>query len=133
MAHGAGKGRDGVVLMLTLGTGIGSALFIDGILVPNTELGHLELHGHDAETKASVSAREREELSWEHWVHHRLQKYIDHVAFLFSPELIIVGGGISKKPEKWFELINQPCECKVAELKNNAGIVGAAMYASTHT
>ncbi len=101
---------------------------MNGVLVPNTEFGHLELHGHDAETKASVSAREREEMKWEHWVEHRLQPYIDHVAFLLSPDLIILGGGVSKKPEKWFEYIKQPCEMKIAELKNNAGIVGAAMY-----
>lgn len=130
MAHGVGKGRRGVVLMLTLGTGIGSALFIDGILVPNTELGHLELHGHDAETRASVFAREREDLSWEHWVQKRLQPYISHVEFLFSPDLIILGGGVSKKPDKWFPMLSAGCDLRVAELKNNAGIVGAAMYAS---
>ncbi|WP_309057525.1 polyphosphate--glucose phosphotransferase, partial [Streptomyces sp.] len=84
MTFGAGRGRTGTVIMLTLGTGIGSALFVDGRLVPNTELGHLELKGHDAEKRASAKAREDEELTWEHWATRRLQKYLAHVEMLFS-------------------------------------------------
>ncbi|MDQ8702385.1 ROK family protein [Streptomyces sp. LHD-70] len=126
---GAGRGRKGTVLMLTLGTGIGSALFIDGVLVPNTELGHLELHGHDAEKRASTKARDDEQLSWEHWA-RRLQKYLAHVEMLFSPELIIIGGGVSRKAQKFLPLIEGiKAEIVPAELQNSAGIVGAAMAA----
>ncbi|MFE9928894.1 polyphosphate--glucose phosphotransferase [Streptomyces sp. NPDC005533] len=129
MAYGAGKGRDGTVIMLTLGTGIGSALFRDGRLVPNTELGHLELKGHDAETRASVKAKEDHELTWERWA-HRVQKYLEHVEMLFSPDLFIIGGGVSRKPEKFLPLIEDVrAEIVPAKLQNNAGIVGAAMAA----
>ncbi|MEE4543512.1 ROK family protein [Streptomyces sp. V4-01] len=130
MTYGAGRDRGGTVIMLTLGTGIGSALFVDGRLVPNTELGHLELHGHDAETRASVKAREDEDLSWEHWA-HRLRKYLAHVEMLFSPSLFVIGGGISRKAEKFLPLITGiSAEIVPAELQNNAGIVGAAMAAA---
>ncbi|MFC4032685.1 polyphosphate--glucose phosphotransferase [Streptomyces polygonati] len=130
MTFGAGRGRGGTIILLTLGTGIGSALFIDGRLVPNTELGHLELHGHDAEKKASVKAREDEDLSWEHWA-HRLKKYLAHVEMLFSPDLFVLGGGISRKAEKFVPLIEGiSAEIVPAELLNNAGIVGAAMAAA---
>jgi polyphosphate glucokinase len=130
MTFGAGRGRGGTTIMLTLGTGIGSALFVDGRLVPNTELGHLELHGHDAEKRASVKAREDEDLSWEHWA-HRLQKYLAHVEMLFSPDLFVIGGGISRKAEKFLPLIHGiSAEVVPAELQNNAGIVGAAMAAA---
>jgi polyphosphate glucokinase len=130
MTFGAGRGRGGVVVMLTLGTGIGSALFVDGHLVPNTELGHLELHGHDAEKRASVKAREDEELSWEHWA-HRLKKYLAHVEMLFSPGLFVIGGGVSRKAEKFLPLIRGiSAEIVPAELQNSAGIVGAAMAAA---
>ncbi|MGC5346256.1 polyphosphate--glucose phosphotransferase [Streptomyces sp. DT24] len=129
MTFGAGRGRTGTVIMLTFGTGIGSALFIDGRLVPNTELGHLELHGRDAETHASTKAREDEDLSWQHWS-RRVQKYLAHVEMLFSPELFIIGGGISRKSEKFLPLIEHVrAELVPAELENNAGIVGAAMTA----
>ncbi|MEU9254050.1 polyphosphate--glucose phosphotransferase [Streptomyces sp. NPDC048270] len=129
MTYGAGRGRDGTVILLTLGTGIGSALFTDGRLVPNTELGHLELKGHDAETRASVKAKEDQELSWEHWA-HRVQKYLAHVEMLFSPDLFIIGGGVSRKPEKFLPLIEGiRAEIVPAKLQNNAGIVGAAMAA----
>ncbi|HEY5833544.1 polyphosphate--glucose phosphotransferase [Streptomyces sp.] len=131
MAFGAGRGRGGTTIVLTLGTGIGSALFTDGHLIPNTELGHLELRGHDAEKRASVKAREDEDLSWEHWA-HRPQKYLAHVEMLFSPELFVIGGGISRKPEKFLPLIHGiSAEIVPAELQNNAGIVGAAMRAAT--
>ncbi len=130
MTFGAGRGRGGTVMLLTLGTGIGSALFVDGHLVPNTELGHLELHGHDAEKRASVKAREDEDLSWEHWA-RRLKKYLAHVEMLFSPDLFVIGGGVSRKPEKFLPLIHGiSAEIVPAELQNNAGIVGAAMAAA---
>ncbi|MEU8700600.1 polyphosphate--glucose phosphotransferase [Streptomyces sp. NPDC048680] len=131
MAFGAGRGRKGTVIVLTLGTGIGSALFIDGRLVPNTELGHLELNGHDAEKHASTKAKEDEDLSWHHWA-HRVQKYLVHVEMLFSPELFIIGGGVSRKADKFLPLIEHVrAEMVPAELQNNAGIVGAAMAAGS--
>jgi len=125
---GAGKDRSGVVLMLTLGTGIGSALFINGELVPNTELGHLHLHHGDAEEYAADSAREREDLSWEQYA-HRLDQYLKLVHGLFWPDLIIIGGGISKKSEKYLPLIDVDVEVVPAKLLNEAGIIGAAMQA----
>ncbi|MGJ7419402.1 polyphosphate--glucose phosphotransferase [Streptomyces cinereoruber] len=131
MTFGAGRGRKGTVIVLTLGTGIGSALFVDGRLVPNTELGHLELKGHDAEKRASTKAKEDEDLSWEHWATKRVQKYLAHVEMLFSPELFIIGGGVSRKADKFLPLIEGiRAEIVPAELENNAGIVGAAMAAA---
>ncbi|MFC8666328.1 polyphosphate--glucose phosphotransferase [Streptomyces sp. NPDC057199] len=130
MQFGAGQGRQGTVFLLTFGTGIGSALFVDGILVPNTELGHLELNGHDAEKHASTKAKEDHDLSWEHWA-HRVQKYLAHVEMLFSPELFIIGGGVSRKSHKFLPLIEGiKAEIVPAQLQNNAGIVGAAMRAA---
>lgn len=130
MRFGAGRGRKGSVVLLTFGTGIGSALFTGGRLVPNTELGHLELHGHDAEKHASTKVKEDEGLSWQHWA-HRVQKYLAHVEMLFSPELFIIGGGVSRKAEKFLPLIKGiKAEVVPAELQNNAGIVGAAMVAA---
>ncbi|MGW1492178.1 polyphosphate--glucose phosphotransferase [Streptomyces sp. NBC_00191] len=130
MTFGAGRGRRGTVMLLTFGTGIGSAVFIDGRLVPNTELGHLELHGHDAEKNASTRAKDDEGLSWHHWA-HRVQKYLQHVEMLFSPELFIIGGGVSRKADKFVPLIKGiRAEIVPAELQNNAGIVGAAMAAA---
>ncbi|MFG1810580.1 polyphosphate--glucose phosphotransferase [Streptomyces sp. NPDC049040] len=132
MTFGAGRGHGGTVIVLTLGTGIGSAVFVDGRLLPNTELGHLELHGHDAEKRASVKAREDEDLSWEHWA-HRLRKYLAHVEMLFSPDLFVLGGGISRKSEKFLPYLHGhglSAEIVPAELQNNAGIVGAAMAAA---
>ncbi|MDV9191319.1 ROK family protein [Streptomyces sp. SR27] len=132
MTFGAGRGRKGTVILLTLGTGIGSALFVDGRLVPNTELGHLELKGHDAETRASTKAKEDEDLTWEHWATRRLRKYLAHVEMLFSPELFIIGGGVSRKADKFLPLIEDiRAEIVPAELQNNAGIVGAGMAAGT--
>ncbi len=130
MTFGAGKDRKGTVIMLTFGTGIGSALFVDGHLVPNTELGHLELNGHDAEKHASTKAKEDHDLSWPHWA-HRVQKYLAHVEMLFSPELFIIGGGVSRKADKFLPLIEGVrAEMVPAQLQNNAGIVGAAMAAA---
>ncbi len=130
MHFGAGRDRRGTVILLTFGTGIGSAVFIDGRLVPNTELGHLELHGHDAEKRASSKAKEDEDLSWEHWA-HRVRKYLAHVEMLFSPELFIIGGGVSRKSHKFLPYIEGiKAEIVPAQLQNNAGIVGAAMHAA---
>ncbi|MFD4377430.1 polyphosphate--glucose phosphotransferase [Streptomyces sp. NPDC058486] len=131
MTFGAGRGRTGTVILLTLGTGIGSAVFTDGRLVPNTELGHLELKGHDAEKRASSKAREDEELTWEHWATKRLGKYLAHVEMLFSPELFILGGGVSRKADKFLPYLSDGIRAEIvpAELRNDAGIVGAAMAA----
>jgi polyphosphate glucokinase len=126
MRFGAGRDRTGVVLMLTFGTGIGSGLFVDGVLVPNTELGHVELDGHDAEHRAAASARQRENLSWEEWA-GRVQRYLQHIERLFSPELFIVGGGASKKPGRWLPHLDVRTEIVPAQMANNAGIAGAAL------
>lgn len=127
--YGAAKGVKGVVIMATLGTGIGSALLLDGKLVPNTELGHLEIDGHDAESRAADSAREREDLSWEKWA-HRLQKYFETVEKLFTPDLIVIGGGVSKKSQKFLPLLDLRAPIVPAQLLNDAGIIGAAVLAA---
>ncbi len=132
MRFGAGHGRSGVVLVLTLGTGIGSALFTDGHLVPNTEFGHIEIAGKVAETKAADSARQREELSFKKWA-RRLDRYLDRLAFYLSPDLIIVGGGISKKHDKFLPLLTVDVEIEAAQLRNEAGIIGAAVAAAAST
>jgi polyphosphate glucokinase len=129
MRFGAGKGEQGTVLMLTFGTGIGSALFIDGILVPNTEFGHVQIRGKDAEKRASEHAREAAELSWEHWA-ERVDEYLEHMEALLSPRLIIIGGGISKKADKFLpKLTGLRATAVPAAMLNDAGIVGAAMAA----
>lgn len=127
MRFGAGTGQRGTVLMLTLGTGIGSALFYDGVLVPNTEFGHIEIGGKDAEKRASEHVREVEDLSWGKWA-GRVDTYIEKVEALLSPELIIIGGGVSKQSGKFLPRLT-PLRARVvpATLLNNAGIVGAAM------
>ncbi|MEU0385952.1 polyphosphate--glucose phosphotransferase [Streptomyces chartreusis] len=133
MHFGAGRGRRGTVIVLTFGTGIGSAVFVDGVLVPNTELGHLELDGHDAEKRASSKAREDHDMTWEHWAVHRVRPYLAHVEMLFSPELFIIGGGVSRKSHKFLPHIEGiKAEIVPAQLQNNAGIVGAAMRAAGH-
>lgn len=124
--YGAGEGVKGTVLVITLGTGIGSAFIFDGKLVPNAELGHLEIDGFDAESKASAVARERDGLSWEEYS-VLLQRYFSHVEFLFSPELFIVGGGISKRADEYLPRLKLRTPIVPAELKNDAGIVGAAI------
>jgi polyphosphate glucokinase len=130
MKFGAGKGERGTVLMLTLGTGIGSALFIDGILVPNTEFGHVELHGKDAEKRASDHARETEDLHWGAWA-ERVDEYLLHMEALLSPDLIIIGGGVSRKSDKFLpKLSGLHARVVPAALHNDAGIVGAAMAAA---
>ncbi|MEO8221239.1 MAG: polyphosphate--glucose phosphotransferase [Specibacter sp.] len=129
--YGAGKDVKGTVLVITLGTGIGSAFIFNGKLIPNVELGHLELDGFNAETKASASARERDNLSWDEYS-VRLQRYFSHVEFLFSPELFIIGGGISKRSEDYLPQLNINTKIIPAELANNAGIVGGALQAAVH-
>ncbi len=127
--YGAAKNVHGTVLVTTLGTGIGSALLVDGTLVPNTEFGHLELDGFDAELKASSAARDREELSWEQWA-ERLQRYFSHVENLLWPDLIVIGGGVSKKADKYLPLLNLRTPIIAAKLLNDGGIVGAARRAA---
>jgi polyphosphate glucokinase len=129
MTFGAGHGQPGTTVMLTFGTGIGSALFRDGRLVPNTEFGHLELDGEDAEVRASDRARDVEDLSWREWA-HRVQRYLRHVERLLQPDLMIIGGGVSKKAEKFLPLIEVRTPVVPAALQNNAGIIGAALAAS---
>ena len=126
---GAARDVSGVVILLTFGTGIGSALLVDGMLVPNTELGHLELDGHDAETRAAASVRDREKMPYKRWA-KRVDKYMSHVEKLFTPDLFVVGGGVSKEADKWLPHLNLHTPVKPAELLNNAGIVGAAMAAA---
>lgn len=126
---GAARDVAGVVILLTFGTGIGSALLVDGQLVPNTELGHLELDGHDAETRAAASVRDREGMSYKHWA-KRVQNYMSHVEMLFTPDLFVVGGGVSKEADKWVPHLDLHTPVKPAQLLNNAGIVGAAMAAA---
>ncbi|MGQ1799041.1 polyphosphate--glucose phosphotransferase [Kocuria oceani] len=131
--YGAGQGDagrpvTGTVLVITLGTGIGSALFVDGKLVPNLELGHLELGGVKAETQASAVARERENLDWPAYA-GRLQQYLAHLEFLFSPDLIIVGGGISARHEDFLPHLCLDTPIVPAQLRNTAGVIGAARHA----
>ena len=128
MAHGAGRGRTGVVLMLTFGTGIGSALFADGVLVPNTEFGHLEIRGRDAERRAAAQVRTKKDLSWDEWA-ARVEEYLQAVEALLSPDLIIVGGGVAKQADRFLPALSTRAELVAARLENTAGIVGAAMAA----
>ncbi|MET7900021.1 polyphosphate--glucose phosphotransferase [Streptomyces sp. NPDC005336] len=130
MTFGAGRGHKGTVIMLTFGTGIGSAVFTRGVLVPNTELGHLEIHGHEAEKRASSKVKEDHGLSWSQWA-GRVQTYLQHLEMLFSPEMFVIGGGVSRKAHKFLPLIEDVrAEIVPAQLQNNAGIVGAAMAAA---
>ena len=126
--YGAGRNRDGLTIMTTLGTGIGTALFYDGTLIPNAELGHVEIDGVDYETKASFAAMEREGLSFEEWA-ERLQVYYSTLEKLLSPDLFIVGGGISKSHEQFLPLLRLKTEIVPAVLQNSAGIIGAAALA----
>jgi polyphosphate glucokinase len=128
MRYGAGRGRDGVVLMLTFGTGIGSALFVNGTLVPNTEFGHIQVDGEDGERRASAAVKDREELSYPEWA-ERVDRYLDVLEGGLWPDLIIVGGGVSKKAHKWVPLLSTRTPVVAAELLNNAGIAGAALAA----
>ena len=126
--YGAAKGHPGLVIVTTLGTGIGSAIINRGVLVPNAELGHLEIDGKDAETVAAASAREREGLTFEEWA-PRLQKYYSTLEFLLSPDLMVVGGGVSKNADKFLPLLHLNAPIVPAKLRNAAGIVGAAWLA----
>ncbi|WP_346844437.1 polyphosphate--glucose phosphotransferase [uncultured Rothia sp.] len=129
--YGQGRDKDGLIAVITLGTGIGSALIVNGQLVPNTELGHLEIDGEDAESRASARAREREDLSWKKYG-KRLRRYFTHVEMLFSPDLFVIGGGVSKHPEKFLPYFEEDVATPIvmATLRNNAGIVGAAIWAA---
>jgi len=128
MEFGAGKGQMGVVLMITIGTGLGSALFVDGRLVPNTELGHIELQGEDAELFASDAARQRRKLSWGKWAGN-FNLFLNRLELLFSPDLFILGGGAVKKQDKWLPLLKLNTPVLIARAGNDAGIVGAALSA----
>jgi polyphosphate glucokinase len=127
--YGVAKGRSGLTIVTTLGTGIGSALLYDGVLVPNSELGHLEVEGHDAERRAANSVRKNEDLSWAGWA-KRLTTYYRTLEKLFAPDLIVVGGGVSKHGHEFIPLIRIDTEIISATLRNTAGIVGAAALAA---
>jgi polyphosphate glucokinase len=129
MRFGAGRGRPGVVLMVTLGTGIGSALFLEGKLVPNTEFGHIIVSGKDGEKLAAASVRTAKHLSWKAWS-KRLNAYLGRLEALLSPDLIIIGGGISKDYARFLPRLRIRAEVVPAELFNDAGIVGAALATS---
>ncbi len=129
MAFGAGQGHRGVVMILTLGTGIGSAIFTNGHLVPNTELGHLKLKGKDAEAWASDRVRKSKDLDWKKWV-YRVDKYLARLETLFSPDLFIIGGGVSKRHKKFLPFLKRRTPVVPAQLLNEAGIIGAALAAS---
>ncbi len=126
MAFGAGRGQPGTVILLTLGTGIGSAIFHRGQLLPNTEFGHVEMDGEDAEFRTSDAARKRDDLSWKKYA-KRLNKYLERMEKLFWPNLFIIGGGISKESENFLPLLNIETHVVPAQLLNDAGIVGAAL------
>ncbi len=126
--YGAAKDHPGLVILTTLGTGIGSAIINRGVLVPNTELGHLEIDGHDAESRAAASFKEREGLSYAEWA-KALQRYYSFVEMLFSPDLFVVGGGVSKDHDQFLPLLKLRTPIVPAKLRNKAGIVGAAWLA----
>lgn len=130
--YGAAKDHPGLVLMTTLGTGIGSALIHRGVLVPNSELGHLEIDGHDAESQAASSVKDELGLSYDEWV-PRLQRYYEVVEGLFWPDLFVVGGGVSKKADKFLPQLKLSAPIVAAKLRNTAGIVGAAWLADDRT
>jgi polyphosphate glucokinase len=131
MAFGAGRNQRGLTIVLTFGTGIGSALFLDGVLVPNTEFGHLQIREKDAETRASDHARDVEGLSWDKWA-VRVQEYLEWLEKLLCPNLFIIGGGVSKKADKFLPLVHISTPLVPATLQNDAGIVGAALAAQAH-
>ncbi len=128
MTYGAGQERMGVVLVITIGTGLGSALFINGQLVPNTELGHIQMYGKDAELRASDAARQRDKLSWKRWS-KRFNEYLLELERLFSPDVFILGGGGSKKHEKFMPYLSVRAKVLPAQMLNEAGIIGAALAA----
>ena len=128
--YGAAKDHSGLVVLTTLGTGIGTAIIHRGVLVPNSELGHIEVDGYDAETRAASSAKDREGLSYKVWATERLQRYYEVLEALLWPDLIVVGGGVSRKSEKFLPLLKLKTKIVPAELQNTAGIVGAAWLAA---
>jgi polyphosphate glucokinase len=128
MTFGAGHGREGVVLVVTIGTGLGTALFRDTCLIPNCEFGHLKIDGEDAEVHATDAARQRERLSWKAWASN-FDRFLRTLEELVWPDLIILGGGISKKHDKFIPLLTVQAEVVPAQLLNEAGIVGAALSA----
>lgn len=128
--YGAGRGRGGVLILLTFGTGIGSAVLHDGVLLPNTEFGHLELDGDDAEHSAAASVKENQGLSWKEWA-PAVTRYLRAMEDLFWPDLFIAGGGVSRKSDKWVPLLGNRTEVVPAVLRNSAGIVGAALAVAT--
>jgi polyphosphate glucokinase len=130
MTFGAGKGRNGVVILLTLGTGIGSAIFNDGILLPNTEFGHLEVRGKDAEHRASARIRKEKKLGWKKWAGY-VNEFLARMDVLFSPDLYILGGGVSRKHADFLKYLESRAEILPAQLRNHAGIIGAALAAKT--
>lgn len=129
MRFGAGRDQMGTVFMLTLGTGIGSAIFVQGVLVPNTELGHIIIRGKEAEHRASDKVRKDRKLPWADWA-PRVQEYLNYLEGLFWPDLFIIGGGVSKKTGKYLDLVKTRTPVVPAVLQNDAGIVGAAMVAA---
>jgi polyphosphate glucokinase len=129
MRFGAGVGKDGTVIVLTLGTGTGSGIFVDGRLVPNTELGHMEIRGRDAERRSAAAARVRRGLSWKAWAQD-LDEHLQSIDRLFSPKLFILGGGVSKNGDKFIPRLTVGVPVVPATLRNDAGIVGAAMFAA---
>jgi polyphosphate glucokinase len=129
MRYGTGRGVDGVVILLTFGTGIGSAVFVDGSLVPNTELGHLEFRGGIAEAVAAARLVERDEINLEEWA-RTVDEFLHRIIRVFSPQLIVVGGGISKRFDDYAQWLDVDCEVVPAQLRNDAGIVGAAVAAA---
>jgi polyphosphate glucokinase len=130
MKFGAGRGQSGTVIMLTLGTGIGTAIFYRGNLLPNTEFGHLDMRGRDAEHRTSDAARQRDALTWKKFS-KRLTRYMKEMEKLFWPDLFIIGGGISKESDKYVPLLKIETPIVTAQLLNQAGIVGAALAART--
>jgi polyphosphate glucokinase len=130
--YGAAKDHPGLVLLTTLGTGIGSALIHHGVLVPNTEFGHIEIDGHDAEKRASAKYKEDKGLSYKEWAHKSLQRYYETIEALIWPDLIVVGGGVSRKADKFLPLLKLNAEIIPAKLQNQAGIVGAAWLANDY-
>lgn len=128
MTFGAGKDHQGLVLILTLGTGIGSSLFCQGVLVPNSELGHVEIRGREAEKWTASVVRKRKKLKWKQWG-SRLDYYLAHLEFLFSPDLIILGGGVSRRFDRFSPYLTLETEVVPAALRNDAGMIGAALAA----
>ncbi|MCA9838513.1 MAG: ROK family protein [Trueperaceae bacterium] len=129
VTFGAGKEQRGVILVLTFGTGIGSALFVNGHLVPNAELGHLEYKGYDTETRMSAKIKEDKKMSYKKWG-KLVNGYLQYLEFLFSPDMFVIGGGISKKSDKFFPYFETKAKVVTANLLNEAGIVGAAYAVS---